>query len=408
MMMHFWSLQSLIKQGLSEAMSNSSDVLVIGAGLAGLSAAIKLQEAGRDVRIIESSDRPGGRVTSDIIDGFICDRGFQLINSKYPALQALNVIQEIDFIKAPRVIEVALGNQRRALGDPRVAPWTALDKATGSIPEKLSLLRFLAASPKENQSVEDVLNSSGSVYVRALRPFLQGVFLTDPKNVDARYGQSIVKSFVTGSPGIPRKGVAELSKALAARVDSITYGVQADSIEGNVVRTSAGDFKAATIIVATDATTATQLLGLNEVPRMAGCITWYHAVATNPSGSGRLIVDGQNRGPIINSLVISDISTDYAPVGQHLVSTTTDLGATESDVRRHLAIVWGISTHDWQLIAKYEIPAALPIQSIGRALTQQVKVSEGLYVVGDHRAVPSQQGALFSGNLAAELILNQS
>jgi protoporphyrinogen oxidase len=388
-------------------MSNSSDVLVIGAGLAGLSAAIKLQEAGRDVRIIESSDRPGGRVTSDIIDGFICDRGFQLINSKYPALQALNVIQEIDFIKAPRVIEVALGNQRRALGDPRVAPWTALDKATGTIPEKLSLLRFLAASPKDNQSVEDVLSSSGSVYVRALRPFLQGVFLTDPKNVDARYGQSIVKSFVTGSPGIPRKGVAELSKALAARVDSISYGVQADSIEGKVVRTSAGDFKATTIIVATDATTATQLLGLNEVARMAGCITWYHAVATNPSGSGRLVVDGQNRGPIINSIVISDISSDYAPVGQHLVSTTTDLGATESDVRRHLAIMWGISTHDWQLIAKYEIPAALPIQSIGRALTQPVKVSEGLYVVGDHRAVPSQQGALFSGNLAAELILNQ-
>ena len=406
-MMHFWSLQSLIKQGLWEAMSNSSDVLVVGAGLAGLSAAIKLQEAGRNVWVIESSDRPGGRVTSDIIDGFICDRGFQLINSKYPALQALNVIQEIDFIKAPRVIEVALGNQRRALGDPRVAPWTALDKATGTIPEKLSLLRFLAASPKDNQSVEDVLSSSGSVYVRALRPFLQGVFLTDPKNVDARYGQSIVKSFVTGSPGIPRKGVAELSKALAARVDSISYGVQADSIEGKVVRTSAGDFKATTIIVATDATTATQLLGLNEVARMAGCITWYHAVATNPSGSGRLVVDGQNRGPIINSIVISDISSDYAPVGQHLVSTTTDLGATESDVRRHLAIMWGISTHDWQLIAKYEIPAALPIQSIGRALTQPVKVSEGLYVVGDHRAVPSQQGALFTGNLAAELILNQ-
>ena len=389
-------------------MSSSSDVLVIGAGLAGLSAAIKLQQAGRDVRIIESSDRPGGRVTSDNIDGFICDRGFQLINSKYPALQALNVIQEIDFIKAPRVIEVALGNQRRALGDPRVAPWTALDKATGTIPEKLSLLRFLAMAPKENQSVEDVLKSSGSVYIRALRPFLQGVFLTDPKNVDARYGQSIVKSFVTGSPGIPRKGVAELSKVLAARVNSISYGVQADSLEGKVVRTSTGDFTAATIIVATDATTATQLLGLNEVARMAGCITWYHAVANNPSGNGRLIVDGQNRGPIINSIVMSDISSNYAPVGQHLVSTTTDLGATESDVRRHLAIMWGTSTHDWQLIAKYEIPAALPIQSIGRKLTQPVKVSDGLYVVGDHRAVPSQQGAMFSGNLAAELILNQS
>jgi phytoene dehydrogenase-like protein len=389
-------------------MSNSSDVLIIGAGLAGLNAAISLQESGKNVRIIESSDRPGGRVTSDIIDGFICDRGFQLINSKYPAIQALDVIKEIDFIAAPRVIEVALGNDRRALGDPRVAPWTALDKTTGTIPEKLSLLRFLASSPKENESIEDVLKPSGSVYFRAIRPFLQGVFLTDPKNVDARYGLSIVKSFITGSPGVPRRGVAELSKALALRVNSITYGVRADSLEGKIVQTSAGEFRASTIVVATDATTATQLLGLPEVPRMAGCITWYHAVTTNPSGNGRLIVDGQNRGPIINSIVMSDISSSYAPLGQHLVSTTTDLGATESDVRRHLAIVWGMSTHDWQLIAKYEIPAALPIQSVGRALTQAVKVSESVYVVGDHRAVPSQQGALFSGRLAAELILNKS
>jgi glycine/D-amino acid oxidase-like deaminating enzyme len=388
-------------------MSSSSDVLIIGAGLAGLSAAISLQEAGRDVQIIESSDRPGGRVTSDIIDGFICDRGFQLVNANYPALQSLDVIKEIDFIRAPRVIEVSLGNDRRALGDPRVAPWTALDKATGTIPEKLSLLRFLASTPKENQTVEDALKTSGSVYVRALRPFLQGVFLTDPKNVDARYGQSIIKSFVTGAIGVPRKGVAELSKALASRVRSITYGVQANSLEGKVIKTSVGDFNAATVIVATDATTATQLLGLTEVPRMAGCITWYHAVTNNPSGNGRLVVDGQNRGPIINSIVISDISSSYAPLGQHLVSTTTDLGATESDVRRHLSVIWGMSTHDWQLIAKYEIPAALPIQNVGRALTQTVKVSENVFVVGDHRAVPSQQGALFSGRLAAELILNQ-
>ena len=388
-------------------MSSSSDVLIIGAGLAGLSAAISLQEAGRDVQIIESSDRPGGRVTSDIIDGFICDRGFQLVNANYPALQSLDVIKEIDFIRAPRVIEVSLGNDRRALGDPRVAPWTALDKATGTIPEKLSLLRFLASTPKENQSVEDALKTSGSVYVRALRPFLQGVFLTDPKNVDARYGQSIIKSFVTGAIGVPRKGVAELSKALASRVRSITYGVQANSLEGKVIKTSVGDFNAATVIVATDATTATQLLGLTEVPRMAGCITWYHAVTNNPSGNGRLVVDGQNRGPIINSIVISDISSSYAPLGQHLVSTTTDLGATESDVRRHLSLMWGMSTHDWQLIAKYEIPAALPIQNVGRALTQTVKVSENVFIVGDHRAVPSQQGALFSGRLAAELILYQ-
>lgn len=389
-------------------MSEVSEVLIIGAGLAGLNAAIALQDAGVDVQIVEGSDRPGGRVTSDLIDGFICDRGFQLINSKYPALQELNVIKEIDFISAPRVIEVSLGNDRRTLGDPRVVPWTALDRATGSIPEKLALLRFLARTPRENQSVEDALKGLGSTYSRVMRPFLQGVFLTDPKKVDARYGQSIIKSFVTGTPGIPLLGVAELSKALASRVKKINYKAQVDRIEGGVAKSQSGEFKADKIIVATDATTATQLLGLPEVPRMAGCITWYHSTPLSPSATGRLVVDGQNRGPVINTLVISKISKDYAPAGQNLISTTTDLSATESDVRRHLSILWGTSTHDWQLIAKYEIPAALPIQEVGRVLTHNVKVSDQLYVIGDHRTVPSQQGALFSGRLAAELILNES
>ena len=388
-------------------MPNKADVLIVGAGLAGLNAAIALQNAGLEVVVMEASDRPGGRVTSDLIDGFICDRGFQLINSRYPALQELNVISEIDFVPAPRVIEVALGDERRALGDPRVAPWTALDRSTGTIPEKLAVLRFLMSHPKKDQSIQEVLQSLGSVYARVLRPFLHGVFLTDPKNVDARYGQSIIKSFVSGTPGVPRKGVAELSKALAARISNISYNMQVDNLEGTSVHNSAGTFEAENIIIATDATTATQLLGLNEVPRMAGCITWYHATTENPSGNGRLIVDGQGRGPIINSIVISDISSFYAPIGQNLISTTTDLNATESDVRRHLSIMWGVSTHDWQLIAKYEIPAALPIQSIGRELTQSIKVNENVFVVGDHRTVPSQQGALFSGRLAAELILNE-
>ena len=387
-------------------MSSSSEVLIIGAGLAGLNAAITLQNAGVDVQIVEASDRAGGRVTSDVIDGFICDRGFQLINSRYPALQELDVIKEIDFIAAPRVIEVALVNDRHALGDPRVAPWTALDRATGTIPEKLGLLWFLASKPPSHFSVEDSLKTLGSTYDRVLRPFLHGVFLTDPKNVDATYGQAVIKSFVNGSPGLPRKGVAALSNALAARVKNITYRTQVDTVENRRVHTSAGTFTANKVVIATDATTATQILGLPEVPRMAGCITWYHTVESNPSGTGRLVVDGQNRGPIINTLVVSDISADYAPAGSHLVSTTTDLGITESDVRRHLSIIWGTSTHDWQLVAKYEIPAALPIQSIGRALSQSVKISDEVFVIGDHRAVPSQQGALFSGRLAAGLILN--
>ncbi len=386
--------------------SRSAEVLVVGAGLAGLSAAIALQSAGVDVRVIESSDRAGGRVASDVIDGFICDRGFQLINAKYPAVQELDVIKELDFIPAPRVIEVSLGEKRHPIGDPRQVPWTVFNRETGSIPEKIALLRFIAGKAKQDQSIAEALSSTGTCYDRVLRPFLQGVFLTDPENVDAVYGRSIIKSFVNGLPGLPSAGVGELPKALAKRVENIVYRSQVESIKQGSVRTNQGTFTAEKILIATDATTATQLLGLAEVPRMARCITWYHATSNNPSGNGHLVVDGQRRGPIINSLVISDIAKKYAPAGQHLISTTTDLNVTESDVRRHLAILWGTSTHGWQFIAKYEIPAALPIHNVGRALSQGMKINDHHFVAGDHRTVPSQQGALFSGRLAAELILN--
>ena len=386
--------------------SRSAEVLIIGAGLAGLSAAITLESAGVDVRVIEASDRPGGRIASDVINGFICDRGFQLINAKYPALQELEVIKEIDFIPAPRVIEVAFGDRRHRIGDPRQVPLTALNKATGTIPEKLALLRFIVGKAKAGESIGEALRNTGTCYDRVLRPFLQGVFLTDPDNVDVTYGHSIIKSFVNGKPGVPRNGVGELPKALAKRVSNIAYNTRVDRIDLTSVHTNNGTYTANKIVVATDATTATQLLGLTEVPRMAGCITWYHAVSQNPSGNGNLVVDGQRRGPIINTVVMSDISANYAPSGQHLVSTTTELNVTESDVRRHLAVVWGTGTHDWQFIAKYEIPAALPIHSVGRALSQSMKISEHHFVAGDHRTVPSQQGALFSGRLVAQLLLN--
>ena len=383
-----------------------AEVLIVGAGLAGLNAAINLEAAGVDVRVIESSDRAGGRVASDVIDGFICDRGFQLINAQYPALQELNVLRELDFIEAPRVIEVCLGDRRHVIGDPRQVPWTALNRATGTIPEKIALLRFIVGRTKPGNSIGLALRSTGTCYERVLRPFLQGVFLTDPDNVDATYGHSIIKSFVNGRPGVPRNGVGELSKALAHRVSNIVYNTRVDGIEKASVHTNNGTYTANKILIATDATTATQLLGLTEVPRMAGCITWYHAVSKNPSGNGRLIVDGQRRGPIINSVVMSDVSSSYAPANQHLVSTTTDLNVTESDVRRHLAILWGVDTYAWQFIAKYEIPAALPIHNVGRALSQSMRINDHHFVAGDHRTVPSQQGALFSGRLAAQLILD--
>ena len=387
-------------------MANTFDFVVIGAGLAGLNAALTLQDKGADVTVVEASDRAGGRVATDRVDGFLCDRGFQLINARYPSLVDLNVINEIDFIAAPRMIEVSLGDSRHVIGDPRKAPLSALDRATGTIPEKLALLRIIFRRAKKDQSIGEVLSVLGSTYERVLRPFLAGVFLSEPHEVDAAYGMLVIRSFINGIPGLPRAGVGELPRALSKRIKNLQLNTRVEAIQANRLETSSGEIIAKKIIVATDPTTAMQLLDLTEPTPMVGCITWYHSAQVNPSGTARLIIDGQRRGPVINSIVISDISRDYAPAGSHLVSSTSGVGISESDVRRHLALMWGVDTRDWELVAKYEIAAALALHSVGKALSQPVKITENVFVAGDHRSVPSQQGALFTGKLAAELAFN--
>ena len=382
-------------------------VVVIGAGLAGMSAAIQIQKAGREVIVLEAAERAGGRVQSDLIDGFTCDRGFQLINAKYPELVALDVLDELDFRFADRALNIAIADQTHRLGDPRKYFFSSLNSATGSVFEKLALLKALAGKPKPEFSIAEYLTAAGlgKTFERVLQPFLRGVYLTDLTNIAAPAGLEIIKTFISGKPGLPSHGVGVLSGVIAKEISDLRLGVTVNSIKTGMVTTSVGELQASEIIVATDSTTAAQLLDLGSVPKLAGCTTWYHSATLAPVSHGQLIVDGQNRGAVINTLVISNFIPEYAPRGKALISTTTDTGITESEVRRHLATLYNCDNRGWELIAKYEIPAALPIRA--NRITQPIQsfVREGIYLAGDGQVSPSQNGALKSGRLAAMAVL---
>ena len=381
-------------------------VIVIGAGLAGLSAAITLQNEGISVTVLESSDRPGGRVTSDLIDGFICDRGFQLLNINYPEIKRLGIAKEIDFVSASSVIEVARDGRRIRIGDPRVAFFSIFSPETGSLFEKIRLVKYLIKRTRVASVGEELkVNGIGKVYERVLRPFLTGVFLADPLLVNAEYGRTAIGHFVTGNSGLPVRGIKAFSEALAARVDSIEYDVQVNSIKNSVVKTSKGKYEADAIIVATDATTAAQLLDLTVVPQLVGCTTWYHSTNESPTQSKSLIIDSQSRGPLVNTIVISNMLASYAPVGKSLISSTSILPATESEVRRHLSILYGTDTRKWKLVAKYEIPSALPLPGLQNQMASSSHVEDSIYIAGDYRSAPSQNGALLSGRLAGLSVL---
>jgi protoporphyrinogen oxidase len=382
-------------------------VLVIGAGLAGLSAALTLQKKGCEVTVLEASDRAGGRVATDEIDGFILDRGFQLINASYPEIKRGGYLDGVDFKIAPRTIGISSSRGLVRLGDPRNALFSIFSKASGSIFAKASFLRYLVSSPKADESVEAHLLRTGTadLYQKVLKPFLQGVFLADPAQVSAVIGREIIASFIGGKSGIPVGGVGQLVEKMATQVKDLRLNVQVEEILNDGVVTNVGKISASQMILATDLTTAGQLTGAQQVGRLASSTTWYHATRTPPSLSAELILDSEDRGPVVNSIVISNLSKRYAPSGEHLISSTTIKHSSESEVRRHLAKMWGSSTEDWRFLAKYEINSALPLFEPGYIKSDAAEKNSAIYRAGDYLESPSQNGALLSGRKAAEQLL---
>lgn len=376
--------------------------VVIGGGLAGLSAALTLQEAGEEVELFEASDCVGGRLRSDYLNGFILDRGFQLINSGYPEIKRLGVIAEIDFVKSDRTIDVVTPFGIQSIGDPRLHLLQGLRSPLGSFREKIAFLTFMGSRKLQDKNLEEALLDEGTLnlYHNVLKPFLTGVFLVSPNQIDANYGQEIIKSFIVGDSGLPIAGVGVLAEAIAARIENIHLNSPITDLE---------QFKGRSIVVATDEHTASTLLGVKTQTTFARSHTWYHSVPEGLIASKRLRVTS-TQSAIVNSIAISNLMPTYAPVDRTLVSTTTLEDIDEASIKMHLSRFWNIDSELFELIKCYEIKDALPIFSpveSGRALS--AKVSDGIYRAGDYLTAASQNGAILSGRLAAqELLFNKS
>ena len=382
--------------------------MVVGAGLSGLSAAKSLIEAGIEVRVLEASSTIGGRVQTDEINDYRFDRGFQLINAGYPEVKELGIIDQLDFIFAPRAVDIALDGFSVRLGDPRKYFFSALRSDSGSLREKISFLKYLFSKSGHGSNVESELLAAGcnKLYTRVLKPFLTGVFLAQPSRVDSVSGREIIKSFIAGAPGLPARGAGEISRVLAAQIGSIETGVQVNAISGLELLTSRGVIASRGIIVATDQITAAQLLEIEEVGESVSCTTWFHSTPEVFKCDSTLRVDGLARGPIVNSIAISKLMPFCAPADRTLFSSTSLGHASESEVRRHLSLMWGVDTAGWELVAKYDIKNALPLFTPGRSRAQSLQVRSGVWRAGDYLSAASQNGALASGRLAALELIN--
>lgn len=414
-------------------MTADADVLVVGAGLAGLRAATVLHRHGVAVRVLEAADRVGGRMATDVIDGFRCDRGFQVLNSSYPALAAALAPHGLDTLGARSfepgaAVRAGDGELHRVVNPlrrPASAPATATDDLFGPI-DKAKLVawtaRVLASPPARTASmigssgVEDLdaAGLGGAVADRFLRPFLSGVLGETALESSAAFVRLVWRSFALGRIVVPDDGMEALPRRLAAGLPegTVELGVRVRAVHAGPrpsVDTDDGTLSARAVLVAADPRTAASLLPGVAAPRMNALTTFFHVPPRAPSAEPLLHLDGTG-GPVVNTVVLTAAAPGYSADGRPLVAssivgTPSSTGVDEPAVRRELARIWAVPTDDWAHLHTAEVPEALPLLRAGRPLRRDVDLGGNLYVAGDHRDTPSTQGALVSGRRAARAVL---
>ena len=407
-------------------------VIVVGAGLSGLAAARHLTRRGVEVTVLEGSDAVGGRVRTDLVDGYRLDRGFQLYNPAYPEGARVLDHEALDirpFVAGARIV-TDRGGRRRVdrVADPRREPSWAVPSLLARVGSPVSLARFggyvlsRAVRPVESLlrdpdvTTEQALRRAGAddtLMERVLRPFLSGVFLESELSTSRRFLDVVLKSFARGTPGVPAEGMQRIPEQLAAGLD-VRLGHRVQAVSARSVDVAGGDtHRADAVVVATDPATAAGLIPDVIAPQGHSVTTWYYRPDCPPQdladGKAVLVLDGDGGGPLVNTVVLSHAAPGYAPAGSALVSASAlgvvDDPERESAARKHLEWLYGVPTRGWQLIAGYPIRYALPAMTVPFELTRPVRTAGGVYVAGDHRDTSSIQGALVSGRRAAQAVL---
>lgn len=404
------------------------DAVIVGAGLAGLSAAGALRRAGRTVLVLEAQDGVGGRVRSDRVDGFTLDRGFQVLLTAYPEVRErldLAALRLREFAPGALVVR---GGRAHVVGDPFRAPRTLVPTALAPIGSPLDkarialLRRRVLRTPApallrgRDVSTRDALRDAGfseTMIRRFFVPLFGGIQLDPALATSRRMFDVIFRSLGEGASALPAAGMQAIPDQLAAslgagvvRCGARVVGVERDGA-AHLVRTAAGDaVRGRALVVATELPEAARLAGVAPRPsRTAGCV--YFDAPEAPTRERLVVLDGEGAGPVLNAAVLSLVAPEYAPPGRHLVVAALPGvvdGDLESLARDQLRRWWGPRVDAWRHLRTYRIAHAGPEQRPPFAPKRRVDLGDGRFVCGDHRDTGSIQGAMYSGRRCGEAV----
>jgi phytoene dehydrogenase-like protein len=407
------------------SLPSQCDVVIVGAGLAGLSAAREIQRHGLSVIVLESSDAVGGRVRTDMVDGFQLDRGFQVMLTAYPELQTQVDMRALDLRPFDPGALVWRNGKGHAVSDPFRKPQTLATTAfapIGSVFDKARIVvlraRVMRRKPAALLGGQDVSTDvalrafgfSTKIINRFFRPLFGGIQLDPHLATSRRMFDVIFRSLSEGQSVLPSRGMHALPLQMASRLSegTVHLNTRVSAVDGAKVTLVSGEsISARAVVVATDGPTASSLLGIPLVEsRKVGCV--YFSADTPPTKEKYVVLDGTGNGPVLNVAVISNVAPSYAPADKHLIVAAlpevTD-GDLEAMSRKQLRSWWGPQVDDWKHLRTYVINHGGPVQKPPFSPKQRVNLGNGLFVCGDHRDTGSIQGAMFSGRRCGEAVV---
>ncbi|MDR9391135.1 MAG: NAD(P)/FAD-dependent oxidoreductase [Trueperaceae bacterium] len=429
---------------MSGALPDRADVVVVGAGLAGLTAARELRRGGRTPLVLEAGDRVGGRVTSDVLPGgFVLDRGFQVLFPAYPSY-----VRHLGR-HGPRLVHLPPsavlrdgGGPEETVGDPVRDPAVRrrLLRLHALPPLDLLRLGLLAAEvvllppalllTGPDESARAFLTRRGfsdAAVQRFFVPFFGGVFLERELRTSARQLRYVLRMLLLGGVARPEGGMRRIGEALAEGLDVHleTPVAQLDATPEGGVRVAlanGGALHARDVVVATPPPEAARLSGAAVPPmRPGGTYLAFDAPAAAAREPRLMLGDGD---PVGDATWTSALDPSLAPPGRALLSVTVlpDADPVPSDpsvdrdaalegrVRATLRRWFGPDADAWPCLATYRIPDAQTDQPPGMAgLLASVRTPLAhVWLASEATRGSSIQAAMEAGEQAAAAILGDA
>jgi phytoene dehydrogenase-like protein len=421
-----------------------ASIVVAGGGMAGLACAAELIRQNQPVVLFEASDRLGGRVRTDIVDGYRIDRGFQVLPEAYPALAKVVALQELGPCRFDAGAIVWDGSKRHLLESPFRRPKRLPGLVrSGAIPPKDKLrLAKLAASCRMakwesaaaasvtregSQSARSLFEEAGfsrEFITRFAQPFWGGITLDPTLSLSAGTVLFAMKMFTEGAAVLPAQGMQAVPDAIAERHPDalVRLNTPVERIvveEGRATGVVAGGetIEVSAVVVATDGPTAKALTGIESIPTEGiGCTTVFLAGSRNPGIGKTLLLNGSGYGGINHIAPLSNVAPTYAPQGKHLIATvlldTPDLRGRAPEslnqmARADAARMLGQGIEDWEVVSTVTVPFSQFRQPPGYVahLPRNRTGTRGLYLAGEYTVDSSINGAIRSGLEAATAIL---